>query len=288
MIRFLASIFVLLALFGCKQGSEDELGRSIARVDEVKLYEDDLKDAIPEGISKRDSAIMARAYANNWLEKQVLLQAAKLNLSDVEQDVDDLVEKYRNSLLIFKYESKFIRSRLDTTVTEEELENHYKENRDNFILNEPVYRIRFLDVDSLDPINYKYWRWIKSDLSKDLNDLEINVEDKGYTYIKSSDTWYRKSDMLDFFPDTHSSLSNILGKMSEGVYTKYLNGRKLYLYIEDVKKRGSRSPLQFSKDEIRLQIVNKRRTDLTRKLRQDAVNNALNKKNAEFYMDSRP
>lgn len=287
-MRALASIFVLVALMACKQSTEDNLGRSIARVNDTKLYEDDLKDAIPEGISKRDSAIMARAYANNWLEKQVLLQAAKLNLSDVEQDVEDLVEKYRNSLLIFKYESKFIRSRLDTLVSEEELENHYEENRDNFILNEPAFRIRFLDADSLDRINYKYWRWIKSDLSKDLNDLEMNVEDKGYTYIKSSDTWYKKSDMLEFFPDANNSLSNILGKLSEGVYTKYFNGRKLYLYIEEVKKIGSISPLQFSKDEIRLQIVNKRRTDLMRKLRQDAVNNALNKKNAEFYMDSRP
>lgn len=287
-MRVLASIFLFIAFVGCKTSAEENLGRSIARVNETKLYEDDLKEAIPEGISKRDSAIMARAYANNWLEKQVLLQAAKLNLSDVEQDVEDLVEKYRNSLLIFKYESKFIRSRLDTLVNEEELELHYEENRDNFILNEPAFRIRFLDADSLDRINYKYWRWIKSDLSKDLNDLEMNVEDKGYTYIKSSDTWYKKSDMLEFFPDANSSLSNILGKLSEGVYTKYYNGRKLYLYIEDVKKIGSISPLQFSKDEIRLQIVNKRRTDLLRKLRQDAVNNALNKKNAEFYMDSRP
>lgn len=287
-MRLLACILILCSLAACKQSDDVDQGRSLARVGDVKLFEHDLEDAIPVGISKRDSAIMARAYANNWLEKQVLLQAAKLNLSDVEQDVESLVERYRNSLLIFKYESKFIRSRLDTLIDEEELMAHYKENQDNFILNEPAFRIRFLDADSMDILNYKYWRWIKSDLSKDLNDLEMNVEDKDYTYIKSSDTWYKKSDMLEFFPDANNSLSNILGKMSEGVYTKYYNGRKLYLYIEDVKKRGDRSPLQFSKDEIRLQIVNKRRTDLTRKLRQDAVNNALNKKNAEFYIDDRP
>lgn len=287
-MKVLAYILVILALVGCKQGSTEDQGRSIARVDDVKLFEHDLVDAIPKGVSKRDSAIMARAYANNWLEKQVLLQAAKLNLSDAEQNVESLVEKYRNSLLIFKYESKFIRSRLDTVVGEEELRNHYKENQENFILNEAAFRIRFLEADSLDPINYKYWRWIKSNLSKDLNDLEINVEDKDYRYIKSSGTWYKKADMLDFFPDANNSLSNILVKMSKGVYTKYLNGQKLYLYIEDVKDVGDISPLQFSTDEIRLQIVNKRRTDLTRKLRQDAVNNALNKKNAEFYMDSRP
>lgn len=272
----------------CKTSNDKDKGRIIARVQDAYLYESDLSKVVPGDISNLDSMVMVKSYASNWVEQQVLLQSALVNLSESEQDVEKLVEKYRNSLLIFKYETKYLRSRLDTTVSDFEISDHYKENRDNFVLNQPVFRIRFLEADSLDPFNYKYWKWIKSDLSDDLTEMESHVEENDYTYIKGSSKWYSKSDMLAFFPDTDNSLTNILAKLSEGVYTKYHEGNKLYLCIDEVKNVGDTSPMQLATDEIRLQIVNKRRTDLTRKLRLDAVNNALNKKNAELFMDNRP
>lgn len=288
-MRILNILAIALVLFSaCKTVSSKDQGRVIARVKDKYLYENDLKKVIPENISKLDSVDMAKSYASNWVEQQILLQSALINLTESEQDVEKLVEKYRNSLLIFKYESKYLRSRLDTTVLDFAISDHYKENRDNFILNQPVFRIRFLEADSTDPINYKYWKWIKSDLSDDLSELESHVDENNYTYIKGSSKWYKKEDLLPFFPDADNSLTNILAKLSEGVYTKYYEGHKLYLCIDEVKDVGDTSPMQLATDEIRLQIVNKRRTELTRKLRLDAVNNALNKKNAELFMDSRP
>ena len=51
-------------------------------------------------------------------ETSLLLNKAELNLTDEEKNVEQQIENYRSSLLIYAYEQSYIRQHLDTVVTD--------------------------------------------------------------------------------------------------------------------------------------------------------------------------
>lgn len=85
------------------------------------LYQSDLKAVMYEGISRNDSIVNARSFIDTWIRRQLLIHQAESNLSKEQLDFSQQIEDYRNSLIIFKYESELIEQNLDTVISEEEI-----------------------------------------------------------------------------------------------------------------------------------------------------------------------
>jgi len=85
------------------------------------LYQSDLKVVMYDGISKNDSIVNARSYIDTWVRRQLLIHQAEANLSKEQLDFSQQIEDYRNSLIIFRYESELIEQNLDTVVSENEI-----------------------------------------------------------------------------------------------------------------------------------------------------------------------
>ncbi len=64
---------------------------------------------IPAGITGADSIAMVRDFKERWIRNQLLLNKAELNLTDEEKNVEQQIENYRSSLLIYAYEQSYIR-----------------------------------------------------------------------------------------------------------------------------------------------------------------------------------
>lgn len=130
---------LLVAAVSCKmvnrlQETTAELFRGdiVARVGDHKLYRSQLEAYIPAGASPEDSALLARQWINAWAEDLLLLDMAEEQLSPEEKDVSEELEAYRRSLLGYRYRQLYIDRRLDTLVTDEELERWYREHADRF------------------------------------------------------------------------------------------------------------------------------------------------------------
>ena len=76
----------------------------------------------------------SKDFIEKWVRNQLLLNKAEINLTDEEKNVEQQIENYRSSLLIYAYEQSYLRQNLDTVVTDKEIEDYYKENQSNFIL----------------------------------------------------------------------------------------------------------------------------------------------------------
>ena len=129
-----------------------EKGEVVARVGDAKLMMEELQKAIPNGISPEDSVIYARQYINSWALDQVVMDVALRQLSAEERDVTDELEAYRRSLLKYRYEQLYVNQRLDTLVTEDQIDDYYMNNSERLLLKGPIVKARFMSIPSDSPM----------------------------------------------------------------------------------------------------------------------------------------
>ena len=153
MKRWLLIVLIALAGVSCKMvrelsdtGAVLAHGEVIARVGKHRLHRSELEKFIPSGVSPEDSTGLAQRYIKAWAEELIMLDMAEKQLSVKEKDLTEELEQYRRSLLTYRYQQKYINQRLDTLVTDDEIEAYYKANPDKFKLDRPVIKSRYLVI----------------------------------------------------------------------------------------------------------------------------------------------
>ena len=133
-----AGILVLLFLtaVSCSYFKKDTEQIPIARVNESYLYQEDIESILPINATAQDSAVLVNNFINRWATQQLLIDQAKINLSQAKlDDYQKLVKDYKNELYAEGYKNAIVAQQLDSTITENELTSFYTQNKDNFILN---------------------------------------------------------------------------------------------------------------------------------------------------------
>ena len=77
--------------------------------------------------------------------KKLLLKAAVNNNSSQSiNNINKLVQDYKESLLINNYKEELIKQQLDTLITNDEILDYYLANNANFKLNEVLVKSKYL------------------------------------------------------------------------------------------------------------------------------------------------
>lgn len=127
MKRFAVGLVCLLALMSCqnsKNGNDDKI---VASVYDKVLHQSDLQSVMYEGISSNDSIVRTKAFIDNWIRRQLLIHQAEENIDKSELDFSKQIEEYRNSLIIYKYETIMIEKNLDTVISDEEIAKYVED-----------------------------------------------------------------------------------------------------------------------------------------------------------------
>ena len=103
--------------------------------------------------SKEDSIIKVNDFINNWARQKLLYEKSLINLpQDKISELSELVNNYESSLFRNAYKEFVLKSSMDTIMQQSLNQAYYERNKQNFILNEPVYRIRHISfpLDNVD------------------------------------------------------------------------------------------------------------------------------------------
>lgn len=268
-----------LALLSCKMvdrlsdtATELFKGEVVARVGEHRLHRSQLESYIPAGVSSEDSVGLAQQYIRAWAEDLLLLDMADEQLSKEEKDVSEELESYRRALLKYRYEQLYINQRLDTLVTDEEVEAYYKANPDKFILDRPVVKARYMII----PADSHSLKEIRALMSSDEDSDVLEAENLAYTaaikYGDSSDTWMDAITLAqELGTDYQSLLASIKNQFAELPDNA---GNLRIAYIVDIVPQGKTAPGEFCAERIRDIILNTRKHALTTTLEQDLLEDA--------------
>ncbi|MBO8481537.1 MAG: hypothetical protein IAC87_03205, partial [Muribaculum sp.] len=150
-VRFLPLILLGL-LVSCEFAQRISHSDAVVmKIGKSVLYESDLAGLIPQGISSEDSAAMAARLIEKWKLEQLLVAKAEAELPAAQLDVSSEMESYRRSLLIYRFESMYVSERLDTVVTDMEIEEYYRENAAFFRTPAMLVRGYFVKMDEDSP-----------------------------------------------------------------------------------------------------------------------------------------
>ena len=282
MRKFCTLILMLAALCSCRTITsfihDDDV---IARVGEEKLYLSELQNYIPDFSSPEDSAGFARQFIDRWALEQLYLQTASENLSKTEMDVTPELEAYRRSLIKYRYEQHYVNDRLDTLITDAQVEEYYKSHKEDFTLTRPILKVRFLDVMKDSPSRDALLKMMSSREYSDIQRADTLAHSAALRYFDKSDTWMDAAVLArEFGTDYSTMMSSLKGdfiKMEpEG------RGDLMAAYVCDVIKSGT-APVEYCRESIKDIILSARKHALLEGLERDLLKDALDRKEYVVY-----
>lgn len=267
---------VLPALMSCRAissfFSDDEV---VAEVGTVKLYRKELNAVIPSGMSVEDSTRMARQYINAWALDQVFLVLAEHQLSKAEKDVSKELEDYRKSLLKYRYEQLYVNERLDTSVSEDKVEEYFAANANKFELPRPVVKARYLRIASDSPVLPVIRRKMSSDKVEDIVEADSMAYSSALKFTTWRNEWIDAASLaMEFGTDYVSLMSSIKGGWIEMTDSA---GVTNIAYVSEMIRAGETAPLEYCEPRIRDMIISARKQALIYGLEQDLLKDAREK-----------
>jgi len=236
---------------------------------------------VPEGSSPRDSMVLVKNFVNNWVKITLMISKAEKNLTDHQLNFDKQLTDYKNSLIIFKYESEWINQNLDTAVIESEIETYYKEHLSDFELKENIARVMYviLDQDSVEDLMFDEVLNLPDSIM--LDSLEALCKLYANSFYLDTANWISFNRLQKIVPIETYNQELFL---KENNFVKLNKGSELYLIkFIDYKIEDDISPLDFEYNDIRNIIINKRKMRLVKKMRNDIYENAILSKEFEIY-----
>lgn len=273
---------LILSLMGCNSITSSNQDRLIARAENHYLYRSDLDRNFDSFESKEDSLVKVSAFINNWARNKLLYEKSLVNLSqDKISELTHLVDAYQNSLFINAYRDFVLKSTMDTLTNHSSINAFYQENKQNFLLKEPIYRLRYISfpLDNVDSkeISRRFKRYSTEDV-KFLDSLSFQFSN----YFLSDSIWLNQIEARER-----------LGRLDQEQQKRFLKNPNyfeakdslaLYLfYLVERLDRGNISPLSYVENTMRNIVFNQRKLEFLRSFDIDILHDAIKTKKFEKY-----
>ncbi|WP_372792071.1 hypothetical protein [Lutibacter sp.] len=275
-------IVAVISLQSCNYFTfKNDTRQTVARVNNTYLYKDDLKNIFNENISAQDSTLISNNFINNWVRQQLLLSKAQINLENDIEKFEGFVKKYREDLFINSYKEAAVKQYLNTEITEDDIDIFYKENKQNFKLNEELVKLKFIKIGK-DVLNKKeliklFLSSKKEDLD-DLNSKELSLK----SYHLNDSIWIKLSDLLVKIPVFSNEDKNQLLKKDNFIQKE--DSLSLYLVtIKQVLNRNELAPKSYVTPTIKQMILHQRKLLLLRNIEETLIEDATKKRQIEIY-----
>jgi predicted house-cleaning noncanonical NTP pyrophosphatase (MazG superfamily) len=267
---------------GCTGNIKTTQRIPVAEVGKVALYYDELPQLIQKGINESDSIALIQNYVNKWAKRELLLQKAEENLSpEVKNEIENQLEETRANLVIYQYQRQIMLEKLDTVITESELENYYASNEKSFALNSNIVKALFIklpvETPDLDTIRYLA-------RSNKQNDLQL-LEKYCYQFAEKFDDFNEKWVLMDRLSfELPQEIENEERFLRRSSFYETTDSSSVYLInIRDYRLRATLAPFEYVKDDINRIILNSRRFEFIQSLENAIYNEALKEKSFKIY-----
>jgi hypothetical protein len=279
---FIQFVILALLLISCDKLNSGTKDRLIARAENHYLYLSDIEKKFNGFNSKEDSLIKVQSFINNWARKKIMYEKSLINLSVGQlSDLELLVENYRSNLFRTVYKESIIKSIIDTIIDQNILISFYNNNKSNFKLKEPLYRIKYLsfplnNVDSRQIIN-SFKRFEEKDIDF-LDSLSFQFSN----YFMADSIWIKKSEVFNKVGIVNANNQDIYLKKTK--YYEVKDTLELYLFqLVERLKRNEIAPLSHIESTIKNIVLNKRKIEFLRNFDNEILQDAIKIKKFETY-----
>lgn len=270
----------LFLLVSCQKQVEHGGKTPLVQVGNYYLYQEDVAHSLPYGISRIDSIEFVKKFVQEWLEEQVLYEKAEHNVRGDER-IERMVANYRRTLVINRYEHELLQQKMPEELPEEELQEYYNENKQLFILEEPVIKGVFIKAPLVASGLKELKRWYKEKSDEALEQLDKFAFRNAVLYENFYEHWMPISEL-------EGKVIVDLAKLGED-FEKYRNievedGEYCYLlHIEEYVMKGEDKPYDLARSEIVNLMANNRKVEFMDEVKKDLYNQSVGMGRIKYY-----
>ena len=266
-LSYILSIIFAAIAFSCTTGDND--GNKvydedvIAAVDGVELRIADVMRDMPTGMSGADSATFMRMYVDNWVLNHLKMKRAKEVLSSSD-DIERLVEGYRQSLMMRQLDQYYIDQMLDMEITDKQISAYYRAHSAAFKLDHNVVQ----GVVVKTPKSFRNTTTLTTAMrnsakAEDWTELDAMAEKHSLGVVNMTSQWVSYSDFLSNLPTERSrSYNDLISKST--VQQMSSDDAIFYFIITDRALKGEIAPLASVESDIRRRLYAERRDQVVK------------------------
>lgn len=262
---------------GSDTSSENE---PVARVFNKFLYQEDLKKLLGDNYSLEDSANLSDYYVHDWVHRNLLLKKAELELPGSQAEIDQKIEDYRTSLLLFLYEQSLLKKNTDTLISTTDVSEYYQEHQESFTLREYILKAQFVilkkESPQLDSVRY----WLNDGSETAMKALQTYCFQYAINFSLTP-IWQTLEEFSQEIPVPEDEIGTFL--TSSSLYETKDGVNVYFVKISDYGLEGKLAPLDYKRAEISKVLVNKRRMEHIKKMKEEIYKDALDKNQYEIF-----
>ncbi|MBE6221594.1 MAG: hypothetical protein IJB87_07000 [Alistipes sp.] len=284
------SLFVLLATMVSCRELPDYLvsSNTLARVGRNQLTATEVKQAIPSNLKGEDSVAFAKHYIDKWLVRQLKIEEADELFSNSVNDIEKMVEDYRQTLLTSKVDQHYVDKLMSNELTDEDIANYYNTHKSDFTLDRTLVKGRILRFDG----SYRQSKRLKEQMRKaaasptDAKTFSDVCEKNGFVLTDYRSEWISFSDFLANLPTTLAQdYDPLLDKMD--IQEMEANDIRYYFDFTSVCRKGNVAPLEVVKENIRRILLTQRRSEIIKTHEEQIVKQAKDEGHARIYLEEK-
>lgn len=269
----MAAMMVVACSSGDSIIGRNKNNRVVATVDDNELILGDILRDMPEGLTGADSVTFAKMYIDNWVLNHLKLARAEKVLT-TQEEVNRLVEGYRQSLIMRQLDQYYLDEELNTEITDEQIKTHYKLYSQQFVLDHDKVKGIVVRV-SKDFRNSSSLREALSEASKNgTHEISAMAEKHDLQISDLTGEWVTFSDFLSYLPTVRTR--NYDNLLSTGkVQTMKADDVTFYFTITDIIEKGKKAPIESVTEDIRRMIYAERRSHIIKHYEEELKREAI-------------
>ena len=280
-ILLAVSILSLVGVLACqKNNGAAGSNRVLATVYNRSLTLADMEGMFGSNATHSDSVQITTAFTDRWIREQLIMVEAERNVPK-ELNIDELVKKYRESLILSNYEEQLTKIGLDTTISDAELTAFYEKNKEQYQLETPIVRCYFLKIPRPTPQYDSIQKWWNAPRTgENAAKMQNYAQRNAKRFVMVDSVWHRVEDIISLLPKGTLSPDNIsTGKE----LTMKDDNYQYYFRALGVMNKQEIAPLSFIREQASKYILHQRKSQLLEKKRQEMYDLELKKNNVKIY-----
>ena len=264
-LTYILCFAVAIALFSCMEESKRDSVKIdddvIAKVDGVELRIADVMRDMPTGIKGADSVTFMRMYTENGVLNRLKMKRAEEILTSSE-DIERLVEGYRQSLMMRQLDQYYIDKTLDTEITDKQIAAYYRANSAAFKLDHNVVQGVVVKVPKTFRNTTTLTTAMRNSAKKgEWQELEALAMKHSLNIVNMTAQWVSYSDFLSNLPTERSRTYNdLITKTTVQQMTS--DDALFYFIITDRALKGEIAPMASVESDIRRRLYAERRAEV--------------------------
>jgi len=278
-----AILFFLVLVVSCNRVQNESDRLAVAKAGDRVLYFDQIPSTlVMPGMSGTDSISAVQSYIRRWSRKELMALRAEENLTaEYKDEVNRQLGEMRNNLLIYQYQQQMIIQKMDTVVTDNELQDYYVSNLNTFSLTTNLVKALFIKLPETTPDIGKVRKLYRSSIPNEIRELEDYCAQFALRYDDYDDAWIPFTHLLMELPLESENQEEWLARNS----AVELKDDKFtyFIAIREYKLRNSVAPFEYIRGQVKTIILNNRRNAFLQKLEDGIYNEAVRNNSLKIF-----